>query len=225
MAKEKTFARRQANSPPTLFKMQYHQEVEKIFSVMEAGGIVIVPLDVGYALLFTKPDCIEKIYQIKKRSKEKPLVCLGDEKTIAEIFVNNKNSKFYYKLGYPVGLIGKFKTNYVDNKLCTKNGKIAIFVNMGEFADDLVRFSRNKGKIVFGSSANISGAGNHFEVKDIEKEIFDKVDYVLDLGKTRYSEFHKDGRGMSSTMIDIEDNQIVRKGLLYKEIKDLLKIA
>lgn len=200
--------------------MKYSQEVRKTFECIDSGGIALVPLDVGYALLFTNPLCVEKIYEVKKRSKEKPLVCLGDEKTLQDILVNFDKASFYYKLGYPLGLIGKFKKNPSSNSLCTKNGKISIFVNMGEFADELIKFSRGRGKIVFGSSANISGAGNHFEFKDVEKEIINKVDYVYDARKTRFFGFHSDGRGMSSTMIDIEDDKISRQGLLCKEIKE-----
>ena len=48
---------------------------EKIISEIKKGNLVILPTDTVYGLLcrYDKEDSIEKIYELKKRDKKKPL--------------------------------------------------------------------------------------------------------------------------------------------------------
>ncbi|MFN3603271.1 MAG: L-threonylcarbamoyladenylate synthase [Leptonema sp. (in: bacteria)] len=70
---------------------------KKAVELLLQGNIVILPTETVYGLagLATKPSAIEKIYKVKKRPKENPLIChVGDIRTIYEYsYVNAEEEK------------------------------------------------------------------------------------------------------------------------------------
>jgi len=52
-------------------------DVTRLFEAMAAGGVGIVPLDVAYAVVATTPGGIQRIFEAKRRSYDKPSGMFG----------------------------------------------------------------------------------------------------------------------------------------------------
>ncbi|MDO8538123.1 MAG: Sua5/YciO/YrdC/YwlC family protein [archaeon] len=196
--------------------------VEKIFNIVEKNGIVILPFDVGYSLSCSSPQALERIIQLKKRPFDRPSVILGTPKIFAEL-TNSKFKKKAEQISLPIGLIDEANHDSKFFKLIPEklivNDSIAVFINMGGLANELAEYAFSKGKIIYGSSANISNSGNHYRLKDVESEIRKQVDLEIDGGESKYQEIRSDGKGLSSTIINLYERKVIRKGLLFEKIE------
>ena len=74
------------------------------------------------------------------------------------------------------------------------------------------------GRLIIGSSANVSLRGVKFRVGDIEPDIIEAADVVVDYGLMRWNSYAK-----SSTMIDVGDMRVVRYGSCFDLIDDVLR--
>jgi tRNA A37 threonylcarbamoyladenosine synthetase subunit TsaC/SUA5/YrdC len=91
-------------------------------------------------------------------------------------------------------------------------------LNAGRLLDAVAQLSFEAGKLVIGSSANLSLQGARFGTTDIEPEVRDSADIVIDYGLTRWSSY-----GRSSTMINVQDWTVVRYGSCFDLIDDVLR--
>ena len=53
-------------------------DAARAFAVLEAGGIAILPMNIGYSLTGGSETALEKIFTAKGRSKEKLNAMIGD---------------------------------------------------------------------------------------------------------------------------------------------------
>ena len=191
--------------------------LEKIFSVLERGGIALIRLDVAYALICMDQKAVQKIQRMKQRSSDKQCVVLGTPKIFEEI----TGKKIQSTISLPVGLVAKIneKSKYIRQipKEMIVDGKIAVFINMGALGDAIADRAFKHRKLVFGSSANITKAGNHYQLQDVENEIREQVDIEIDEGKTKYQEFANE-KGLGAVILDIESGKVLRKGLLFDKV-------
>jgi tRNA A37 threonylcarbamoyladenosine synthetase subunit TsaC/SUA5/YrdC len=58
-------------------------DITRLFAAMDAGGIGIVPLDVAYAVVATRPSGIRRIFEVKQRSYDKPSGMFGNWGSVA----------------------------------------------------------------------------------------------------------------------------------------------
>jgi len=56
---------------------QLKSDIARLFDALAAGGIGLVPLDVAYAVIATTPSGIRRIFEVKRRSYEKPSGMFG----------------------------------------------------------------------------------------------------------------------------------------------------
>ena len=57
---------------------QLRADIARLFDALAGGGIGIVPLDVAYAVVATTPSGIRRIFEVKRRSYEKPSGMFGN---------------------------------------------------------------------------------------------------------------------------------------------------
>src|SRR5262249_36968181 len=57
---------------------QLNNDIARLFDALAAGGIGLVPLDVAYAVIATTPSGIRRIFEVKRRSYEKPSGMFGN---------------------------------------------------------------------------------------------------------------------------------------------------
>ena len=100
----------------------------------------------------------------------------------------------------------------------TKDGTLVMLLNAGPFHAEICKLSLKQVHPVFGSSANVSLTGTKFRIEDIEKEITDIADIIIDHGLRKYH-FYK----QSSTLLNVETFEVVRRGSNYEIIADICK--
>jgi hypothetical protein len=100
----------------------------------------------------------------------------------------------------------------------TADNTIAMLLNAGPFWAELTRLSREEVVPIFGSSANLTGSGPKFRVEDIEPEIRAIADITIDYGLRKYHNYQRSG-----TIIDFRTMTVVRIGIGYELISDILR--
>jgi tRNA A37 threonylcarbamoyladenosine synthetase subunit TsaC/SUA5/YrdC len=57
---------------------QLRADIDALFTALDAGGIGIVPLDVAYAVVATTAAGMRRIFEVKRRSYDKPSGMFGN---------------------------------------------------------------------------------------------------------------------------------------------------
>jgi len=186
--------------------------IEKIFKIIEKGGIVIFPTDTVYGMGCNPYNAttVEKIYELKSREKIKSLPVLAYSldvvKEIACIDAFTEKIIKKYWPG-PLTLILKLTDKKLKKSL-KLNNKIAVRIPDSRCTLKLLE----KCGLLVGTSANISGNPSFTNPKECLKNI-KNYDIFLD-GGTIVSKGE-------STIIEIENEEIkmIREGAL--KIKDI----
>jgi len=172
---------------------------EAIF-VLENGGVIICPTDTVYGFLSLAENkrAVEKIYEIKKRPRSKPLpVFVKDIKMAQGLAEIAKDQEVVLKKYWP----GKY--TFVLNKKNDK-GTIALRIPKYKFLNDLLKKIK---KPLVQTSVNVSGQPVLTKIKEIIKIFGSKpgIDLIIDAGDLPKSN--------PSTIIDLskEDTKIIRK--------------
>ena len=205
-------------------------DAERAFSVLEAGGIAILPMDVGYSLTGGSEAALEKIFQTKGRTKEKLNAMIGDMAIHREVHVLDQRGRDIVQAitedyDLPLGAIAPCRADHpllakltpASFERSSKSGTVAMLMNSGPFHAEISRLSLEHGHPIFGSSANRSLTGTKFRVEDIEPEILAIADTCIDHGLRKYHLYRA-----SSTLLDIETATVVRYGAAFELIADIL---
>ena len=180
--------------------------LNKAVKVIKKGGVVISPTDTVYGILAdaTNKKAVEKIFKIKKRSRQKTLpVFVKDIKMAKQIAeIDKKQEKIlkkYWPGKYTFILNSKLKTQ--NSKLLTKNGTIALRVPKYKFLNDLLK---KINRPLAQTSVNISGEPPMTKISDI-KEFIRRTGFrmlIVDGGDSRNSK--------PSKIIDLTSKRLTR---------------
>jgi L-threonylcarbamoyladenylate synthase len=184
--------------------------IEKASKVAKDGGIVVFPTDTVYGIgcdPYNKKS-VDRIYQIKGRSKTKPFPILAYSMDVAsEIAEFDKDSKKIADRFWPgpLTLILKLRDKKLKKSLNLKE-KIAIRVPNNQCLLDLLKNS----KFLIGTSANLSGESSFTKSQDCYQKLRE-YDIFLDDGDIE--------DGEESTILEINQGKpiIHRAGALKKE--------
>jgi len=198
-----------------------HCDVVRLFDALTAGGFGIVPLDVAYAVVAMTPSGIRQIFEIKRRSYEKPSGMFGNWRLSREIHVmdDDRHGMVRHIVEHerlPFSVVAPFRADHpllaaVDPFVMqnsSKNRTLDMLINAGQFHDAIAEGAVARGVAVFGSSANLSLTGSKYRFQDIEPPIRAAAAVHFDYGQSKYA--NKDG--LSSTIIDFIDFKVVRVG-------------
>lgn len=186
------------------------EEIKNSVKVLKSGGTLVYPTDTiwGIGCDATNSKAVNKIYKLKKRSKNKNLIVLIDDKNKLENYVKSIPEIAWGlidNVDKPLTIIYPEGKNLAKNIL-GPDGSVAIRITKGEFCKKLIR---EFGKPIVSTSANISGNTPPLSFRKIPKEIIDKVDYVVNLYRDTINEVK------ASTIIKFineeEEFTIVRK--------------
>lgn len=158
--------------------------ITETIRVLESGGVICYPTETVYGLgcnAFDKKP-VSKIYKIKGRVKNKPLIILvKDFKMASKIAYLGKYKEILGKY-WPGPLTGVFRAKVKFPRGITKNGKVAIRISSHQFVSELFRRVRFP---IISTSANTSGSGETRSIKEITaslKHSMHLLDLVIDIG-------------------------------------------
>jgi tRNA A37 threonylcarbamoyladenosine synthetase subunit TsaC/SUA5/YrdC len=206
-------------------------DAARAFAVLQSGGIVIVPNDIGYSILGGSPAALATIFRTKGRqaSKRNAMVANADwHRAVHQCSARGREivQAITGEYGLPLGCIAPYRTDAPAILACpdetlrdsSVGGTLVMLLNAGRFHAALTALSFEAGVLLFGSSANLSLSGTKFCVEDIQPEILRIADLVIDHGLQRYHPY-----GASSTLLDVETLQVVRYGSCFPDIAYVLK--
>lgn len=194
--------------------------VDRASSIIKRGGVCAFPTETGYGLgaLFDNEEALKRIFEIKKRPENKPLLLLiesfdnapVDMKRVPKI-VKRLTHKFWPG---PLTLLLPAKGG-LSFYLTGNTGKIGVRISSNPIAMELVK---KVSKPITATSANLSGKTLPKDINEVVEQLKDPApDYFLDGGSIE--------KGPASTIVDVSSNKIkiIREGAVKKE--DILALC
>jgi L-threonylcarbamoyladenylate synthase len=160
-----------------------YSEISSIITILKEGGSIIYPTDSiwGLGCDATNETAVEKIYAIKNRKKNLPMiVLLHDENQLFDYVKEIPDVAFdlFEMSNKPLTIIFENGKN-VAKSLLAKDGSIAIRICKDESCLSLLRKWR---KPLVSTSSNVSGKAFARTFEEIDSKIVDQVDGVFNKG-------------------------------------------
>ena len=161
--------------------MNYEEDIKRVVEVMRKGGVILYPTDTiwGIGCDATNEEAVRRVYEIKKRSDSKALICLVDSPDRVQRYVKEVPDVAWDLMDLadtPLTIIFDGAKNLASN-LLAEDGSVGIRVTHEEFSRQLCyRFQ----KAIVSTSANISGEPSAACFDEISDEIKNAVDYIVE---------------------------------------------
>lgn len=159
--------------------MKREEDIKNAVETMRKGGVILYPTDTvwGIGCDATNREAVARVYEIKRRSDSKAMICLVDSDARLQRYVRRVPDVAWQLLDCadkPTTVILDGAVNLAEN-LIAEDGSIALRITKEDFSHELCyRFQ----KAIVSTSANISGEPAAQNFCDISQEIIDAVDYV-----------------------------------------------
>lgn len=193
-------------------------DIEKITKLLNEGKIVITPTDTIYGIMgdSTNEEVIKKIYKIKNRPLNKPLILLMDSYEMIKKYTKNINDKEEKLIKeFMPGLVTVIleKNDKVNNLITSNTNYVGIRIPNNK---ELLEIINKLDKPVISTSANISEEISITNIEQLDKEIKDNVDYIYGVGEIL---------NQSSTIVKFENGKLIilREGILTNKLKECFK--
>lgn len=185
------------------------EDIKNCIDTLNRGGLILYPTDTiwGIGCDATNAEAIDKVYKIKNRDGNIPLLVLVNSVAMLERYVVDMPQVAYDLIDCatsPMTIIFDKARNLPEN-LVGQDGSIGIRVTNEPFTDQLIQQFR---KPIVSTSANIHGNPTAEIFQDIDGQIVDAVDYVV---KYRQNDMKK---AKASQIIKLSNSgqiQIIRK--------------
>ena len=211
--------------------LDIRSDAERVWQAMQAGGVAIIPLDVAYGIFAQKPEAVRRIFEAKGRSATKPSGSIGSIAIMREVQVLTPRCLDIARAlaedyDLPFSPVAPFRADHpFFAKLdpfalarSTKAGTLDMLINAGPLHNELARLAWDRQFPIMGSSANRSLAGSKFRLADIEPEVRAAAAIEIDYGLVRYA----NDAGISSTILSFPNVEVLRYGVCYPQIRDIL---
>lgn len=181
--------------------------------ILSEDGLVVFPTDTLYGIACNalSKKAIIKVYKAKGRGFKKPLSIACHSIAQAEKYakfdsISLKLAKKF--LPGPLTIVLPMKYKF-PKELTSGSEKVGIRIPDNRVALELIE---EFGYPITATSANISGNKDPVTGDDAMKQIGDKVDLILDVGKCKLNK--------PSTVIDVVNNKIcvIRKGVITEKM-------
>ncbi len=190
------------------------ENILKSVKILKNEGVVVAPTETVYALVanvFSK-NAVEKVFEIKKRPKNKPLSCnISNFKMLCSL--TDCTFPIFFKLikafwPGPLTVVVK-KKSVVPDFVTANKDSVAI-----RFSSDVVlqRLTNLCGFALVVPSANISGTGGKTTALEVYREFENNVGLILDSGETKFK--------VESTIVLVKKDgglEILREGAIKKD--------
>lgn len=188
--------------------------IYEIANALKEGKIVIFPTDTVYGIgtnAYNENAC-KRIYKIKGRPKDKPLISLISDISMLKEIVDNisPTEQKLIDTFWPGFLTIKFKKKdgVLPNIISSIDGYITVRLIKEGIISKLIEIAKAP---IVAPSANLSGSSTGTKIENIINELGGKVDYILDYGDIKDDTV--------STIVEVENEKviIIREGKIKKE--------
>ena len=194
--------------------------IEKAARIIKKGDLVAFPTETVYGLGANalNKKAVKKIFEAKERPLDNPIIVhIAEIKDLSKLAKDiPKEAKILVKKFWPGPLtLVLFKKKIVPNEVTAGSETIAIRMPKNKIALELIKKS---GFPIAAPSANLAGRPSPTEAKDVFEDLGERVDLILDGGKTKI--------GVESTVLDltVKPPLILRPGgVSLEELKKVLK--
>lgn len=163
--------------------------MENIINILKSGGTILYPTDTiwGIGCDATNIDAINKIFEIKKREKNKSMIILVEnEKRLQDLVEVPEMAWEIMDLSEkPVTLVYQ-NPKGLPKELLAEDGSIGIRLVKDLYCKKLIT---KLNKPLVSTSANFSGDKSPLQFSDISKEIIDLVDYAVEEYREKVSQY------------------------------------
>ncbi len=188
---------------------------QKAVFLIKKGSVGVIPTDTIYGISASAliKEAVEKVYQLKKRTPEKPIIILIDSEKWLNYFkikITKKEKEFLGKV-WP-GEVSVVFDCFEDRFDYLHRGRNSLAFRIPAKKD--LRFFLNLSGPVISSSANIEGCSPAKTIDEAKAYFKNKVFY-LDGGKLEAN---------SSTLVEIKEDKfrILREGKEAEKIKKII---
>lgn len=186
-------------------------EIEIVADSFKTGKIGVIPTDTIYGLsaLAKNKKSINKIYEIKKRDKNKPLILLMKSFCMIRkyCYLNTRQYEYIKKelnAKKPLTVILKNKSKEFEY-LTNESQGLSVRIPQGN--SFLMKVMKKINEPIVSTSLNLSGEKAILDVRNLDEKINTKqIDFILNIGKIR--------KAKASRIVDISDMKnikIIRK--------------
>lgn len=187
-----------------------------IINTLKDGKLVIMPTDTIYGIIgdATNEDVINKVYEVKERPHDKPLLILVSNFTMLHELVTEipKETEKMIKKFWPGPLTILFKkSSKVSDALTANSALVAIRMPNDK---RLLNIMNHLNRPLISTSANISSHDAITNPNQLEEKMKEKIDLIVDEGTVNNE---------ASTLITIVNGkiEILREGSLTEKIRKL----
>ena len=192
---------------------EFQAGIKKAAEIINSGGAVAFPTESFYGLAVgaTDEDAIKRLFDIKKRRENHPvLLLIPDIDTLDHYVLHIPESarKLAHKF-WPGGLTMVFEAGPEISPLLTAGtGKIGLRLSCHPTATAL---ARAVGGPITGTSANVSGQPPCLNAGEVYDSLGEELDLILDGGET------KGGKGSTILDVTINPHVVIREGMVSQE--------
>lgn len=179
------------------------RSLERALASLRQGGIVAIPTETYYGLAVDPFSCsaVAKLFQIKKRQADKPLLLLVETREQLPAVVSSIPPEYIplmekYWPG-PLTLVFPARRE-VSHQITGNTGTVGVRISPHPLAAELVR---KMAKPLTATSANISGFPPARSASEVLAMFRGCLDYILDGGET--------AAGLCSTVLGLRDGRLV----------------
>ena len=189
------------------------ETIQDAAGVIRKGGVIVFPTRCLYGLGADafNPEAVERIFKLKRRPAEKPILILIDDPVRLKRLVTTVS-------GTATAIMDRFwpgrvtlvfdAREDVPDYLTAGTGKIGIRLAGHPVAAALAKAIQGP---ITGTSANVSGRPGCHQIEGLEPEVTEQLDLILDAGPLQ------GGRG--STVVDVtgEVPRVLREGVVSEK--------
>ena len=179
-----------------IIKSTDKKAVQEAVRIFMSGGVVVYPTETSYGLGgdATSNKAVKKVIALKKRAKTKKIsIAFSDLKMAQKYLIITKDAERLAKAFLPGPL-----TLVVENRV---KKKVGFRIPNNKLVRSMIK---KLGKPITATSANISGEGDLYKIKDVMKIFDNKANLIIDGGNLK--------KRSTSTVFDVMERKILRKG-------------
>lgn len=189
-----------------------YDHIASCASTLSDGGIIVFPTDTVYGIGCNPyyDESVERIFQIKDRSEDKPLPVMGysisDIEKLVHMSPLAKSLAQYFWPG-ALTIVSPCKDNNISRRVMAGGDNLAVRIPGNRCTQSLLRLC----KYLIGTSANVSGRKPCTSSYEVLSSGLSGFDLVLDGGAL--------GGGIESTIIEVIDSnvRILREGVIKSD--------